>query len=74
MNWRGKPLVAHEVIVSLIAATTTRSGLTVQAALDILTDIDPASSAVLHTIATQRSTDAETPDLSGVLTYRGARI
>ncbi|MGH3585772.1 MAG: ISAzo13 family transposase [Pseudonocardia sp.] len=34
MNWRGKPLVSHEVIVSLIAATSTRSGLTVQAELD----------------------------------------
>jgi Rhodopirellula transposase DDE domain len=34
MNWRGKPLISHEVIVSLIAATTTRTGLTVQAALD----------------------------------------
>ena len=29
MNWRGKPLVTHEVIVNLIAATTTRTGLTV---------------------------------------------
>jgi hypothetical protein len=34
MNWRGKPLISHEVIVSLIAATTTRSGLTGQAAPD----------------------------------------
>ena len=34
MNWRGKPLISHEVIVSLIAATTTQTGLTVQAALD----------------------------------------
>ncbi len=34
MNWRGKPLISHEVIVNLIAATTTRTGLTVQAALD----------------------------------------
>jgi hypothetical protein len=34
MNWRGKQLVSHEVIVNLIAATTTRTGLTVQAALD----------------------------------------
>jgi len=33
-NWRGKPLVSYEVIVSLIAATKTRSGLTVQCALD----------------------------------------
>ena len=29
-NWRGKPLVSHEVIVNLIAATTTRKGLQVQ--------------------------------------------
>src|SRR5687768_10568291 len=33
-NWRGKPLVSHEVIVNLIAATTTRTGLRVQSALD----------------------------------------
>jgi transposase len=33
-NWRGKPLVSHQVIVSLIANTTTRSGLVVQAELD----------------------------------------
>lgn len=33
-NWRGKPLVTHQVIVSLIAATTTRAGLKVQAMLD----------------------------------------
>ena len=33
-NWRGKPLVSHEVIVNLIAATTTRKGLQVQAELD----------------------------------------
>jgi hypothetical protein len=33
-NWRGKPLVSHQAIVSLIASTTTRTGLTVKAALD----------------------------------------
>jgi Rhodopirellula transposase DDE domain len=33
-NWRGKPLVSHEVIVNLIAATTTRTGLRVQSKLD----------------------------------------
>jgi len=33
-NWRGKPLVSYEVIVSLIAATKTRSGLTVRCELD----------------------------------------
>jgi len=34
MNWRGKPLINHEVIVNLIAATTTRKGLKVRAELD----------------------------------------
>ena len=34
MNWRGRPLTSHEVIVETIAATTTRTGLTVQAELD----------------------------------------
>jgi Rhodopirellula transposase DDE domain len=33
-NWRGKPLVSYAVIVSLIAATTTRNGLTVRCELD----------------------------------------
>ncbi len=33
-NWRGKPLVSYATIVSLIAATKTRSGLTVQCELD----------------------------------------
>jgi hypothetical protein len=34
LNWRGKPLTSHEVIVNLIAATTTRTGLHVQSELD----------------------------------------
>ncbi len=34
MNWRGRPLTSHEVIVSLIASTRTRTGLTVAAELD----------------------------------------
>lgn len=33
-NWRGKPLVSRQVIVDLIAATTTRAGLKVYARLD----------------------------------------
>ena len=33
-NWRGKPLISHEVIVNLIAATTTKTGLKVRSALD----------------------------------------
>jgi hypothetical protein len=34
MNWRGRPLISHEVIVQTIAATTTRTGLAVHAELD----------------------------------------
>jgi transposase len=33
-NWRGRPLVSHEVIVNLIAATTTETGLKVACELD----------------------------------------
>jgi transposase len=33
-NWRGKPLVSHQAIVSLIASTRTTKGLIVKAALD----------------------------------------
>ena len=34
-NWRGKPLVSHEVVVNLIGATTTTTGLTVKSELDM---------------------------------------
>jgi hypothetical protein len=34
MNWRGRPLTSHEVIVQTIAATSTSTGLTVSAELD----------------------------------------
>ena len=34
LNWRGRPLTSHEVIVELIAATSTRTGLKVRAELD----------------------------------------
>jgi len=33
-NWRGKPLISHEVIVNLIAATTTKTGLQIQCDMD----------------------------------------
>jgi len=34
LNWRGRPLETHEVVVETIAATTTKTGLSIQAALD----------------------------------------
>jgi transposase len=33
-NWRGKPLISHQIIVQLIAATTTTAGLKVRAEID----------------------------------------
>jgi hypothetical protein len=34
MNWRGRPLTSHEVVVNLIGATKTTEGLTVKAERD----------------------------------------
>jgi transposase len=34
MNWRGRPLVSHRVVVELISATRTATGLEVEARLD----------------------------------------
>lgn len=33
-NWRGRPLTSHQVVIDLIGATTTRTGLTVRAEAD----------------------------------------
>jgi hypothetical protein len=33
-NWRGRPLISHEVIINLISNTATNQGLTIQAELD----------------------------------------
>jgi len=50
MNWRGRPLKTHQIIVDLIAATTTSTGLTVQCVLD--TDEYPAG--IKYTAAASR--------------------
>ena len=34
MNWRGRPLISHQVVIETISAVTTRTGLTVTAVLD----------------------------------------
>ena len=34
MNWKGQPLISHEVVLNLIGTTTTRSGLKVKTQLD----------------------------------------
>ncbi len=55
-NWRGQPLVSYAVILSLIAGTTTTTGLTVQSYLD--TDAYPAgvkvSDAAMATLCLER--------------------
>jgi hypothetical protein len=33
-NWRGRPLLSHQVVVNLIASTQTSRGLKIRAALD----------------------------------------
>ena len=56
-NWRGRPLESHEVVVNLIANTTTAAGLTVRCQLD--TNQYPTgvqvSDAELDTVQLQRS-------------------
>jgi hypothetical protein len=34
LNWRGRPLTSHEVVVKTVASTRTRTGLRVAAQLD----------------------------------------
>ncbi|MGH2410067.1 MAG: ISAzo13 family transposase [Chloroflexota bacterium] len=43
-NWRGQPLVTYAVILSLIAATTTSTGLTVTSVLD--TNVYPSGISI----------------------------
>jgi hypothetical protein len=55
MNWRGQPLISHEVIVELIGATTTQSGFHVEAHLD--TNVYPTQMKVsAEEMATLHST------------------
>ena len=53
MNWRGRPLTSHEVVVQTIAATTTRTGLSVHAELDpgAYPTGQTISDAEMHTLA-----------------------
>jgi hypothetical protein len=34
INWRGRPLISHEVVVNLIASTTNKNGLKISCELD----------------------------------------
>ena len=46
MNWRARPLDSYEVVIETIAATTTRTGLTVRAMLD--TSVDQTGIRISH--------------------------
>jgi len=56
MNWRAKPLVSYRVIIDLISATTTDTGLTVRCELDeniypkgiVVSDEDMASINIIR--------------------------
>jgi len=60
--WRDRPLTSHEVIVQTIAATTTRTGLTVQAELDT-SDYHKASRSQTGRSGTWRSDGTAPPRL-----------
>jgi hypothetical protein len=52
-NWRGQPLVSHEVVVQLIGATTTEKGLRIQA------EIDPRSYPLKKKISAQQLAEVQ---------------
>jgi hypothetical protein len=54
MNWRAKPLVSYRVIVDLISATTTETGLTVQCELDSKTYIVASTGSILGCVDYRR--------------------
>ena len=58
LNWRGRPLTSHDVVVNTIAATTTATGLRVTAALD------EARYPAGTTISDEQMTDLETRALT----------
>jgi hypothetical protein len=47
MNWRGRPLASHEVILESIAATTISTGLRGKAGLDA-SPVPPASVSAMR--------------------------
>ena len=78
-NWRGRPLISHEVVVNLIGATTTQTGLRVTSKLD--TNRYPAGQRC-RTMSSPSSTSAEmrftgtgiTPSSHGPGCYQNERV
>jgi len=64
-NWRGKPLLTHQVIIQLIAATTTKTGLSVQCRLDE----NPYPKAIKVTDAEMLAINIKLADFHGEWNY-----
>jgi len=81
-NWRGRPLESLEVVVNLIASTTTTKGLRVRAALDsddypTGIKVDDATMAALHLTPDEFHGDwnyAIAPGKSGQLKKRQGKL
>jgi hypothetical protein len=65
MNWRGRPLVSHEVVVKLIGATMTKTGLKVKAKLG-QTEISTQSEGIRRGM---RGLNIEPQDFHGEWNY-----
>lgn len=69
-NWRGKPLISTEVIIALIAATSTRTGLSVYAQLDERTYPDKIKVTDQELAAVQLQGDPFHPEWNYTITPR----
>jgi len=65
MNWRGRPLKTHQIIVDLISSTTTATGLTVRCTLDT----DEYPTGIAYTTAQVDALPLERHDYHGDWNY-----
>ncbi|VBA51576.1 hypothetical protein LAUMK142_03160 [Mycobacterium pseudokansasii] len=67
-NWRGRPLESHEVVIETLRATTTSTGLTVNAVLDTTT-YDPGIKTTDKQIAALEATQPHRHQFHGDWNY-----
>ena len=73
INWRGKPLESRQVIIDLIASTTTRTGLKVYARLDEGSYPDKIKVTDTELAAVQLEGDSFHPEWNYTITPRASR-
>ncbi len=81
MNWKAEPLVSYRVIVDLIAATITKTGLTVRCELDsthytkgiVVSDAEVDSLISLGTCSTGNGTIRSTQHTTTQQTLRQSK-